>query len=52
MTGCDVSVREQCRLLGVSRSTLYDPPRGPKVEDLWVMHRLDELYTATPLYGV
>jgi putative transposase len=51
-TGCDVSVREQCRLLGVSRSTLYGWPSGPKAADLSVMRRLDELYTATPFYGV
>jgi putative transposase len=52
LTGCDVSVREQCRLLGVSRSGLYCRPSGPKAEDLSVMRRLDELYTATPFYGV
>ena len=47
-----MSIREQCRLLGVSRSTLYSRPRGAKAEDLLVMRRLDELYTATPFYGV
>jgi len=50
--GCDLSVREQCRLLSVPRSTLYCPPAGPKAEDLLVMRRLDEQYTATPFYGV
>jgi putative transposase len=47
-----LSVREQCRLLVVPRSTLYYPRRGPKAEDLLVMRRLDEQYTATPFYGV
>ncbi len=52
LAGCGLSVREQCRLLGVPRSTLYYEPRGPKASDLLVMRRLDEQYTATPFYGV
>lgn len=47
-----MSVREQCRLLGVPRSTLYYEPCGPKASDLAVMRQLDEQYTATPFYGV
>jgi putative transposase len=47
-----LSVREQCRLLGVARSTVYYEPCGPKASDLAVMRRLDEQYTATPFYGV
>lgn len=47
-----MSVREQCRLLSVPRGTLYYRPSGAKAEDLSVMRRLDELYTATPFYGV
>jgi len=47
-----LSVREQCRLLAVPRSTLYTARSGPKAVDLSVMRRLDEQYTATPFYGV
>ena len=47
-----MSVREQCRLLGVARSTVYYQPCGPKASDLAAMRRLDEQYTATPFYGV
>ena len=47
-----MSVREQCRLLAVPRSTLYYEPCGPKASDLAVMRWLDEQYTATPFYGV
>lgn len=47
-----MSVREQCRLLGVARSTVYYEPCGPKASDLGLMRRLDEQYTATPFYGV
>ncbi len=52
MAGCTLSVREQCRLLGVPRNTLYYEPCGPQASDLAVMRRLDEQYTATPFYGV
>jgi putative transposase len=52
MAGCDLSVREQCRLLDVPRSTAYYEPCGPKASDLSLMRRLDEQYTATPFYGV
>ena len=52
LAGCALSVREQCRLLGVPRSTVYYEPCGPKASDLAVMRWLDEQYTATPFYGV
>jgi putative transposase len=52
MSGCALSVREQCRLLDVSRSTVYYERRGPKASDLSVMRWIDEQYTATPFYGV
>lgn len=47
-----MSVRDQCRLLGVARSTVYYEPCGPPASDLAVMRRLDEQYTAMPFYGV
>ncbi len=50
--GCGLSVREQCRLLGVPRSMVYYASCGPKASDLLVMRQLDEQYTATPFYGV
>jgi putative transposase len=52
LVGCDLSVREQCRLLEVPRSLVYYQPCGLKASDLAVMRRLDEQYTATPFYGV
>lgn len=50
--GCSLSVREQCRLLGVALSTVYYAPRGPRASDLSVMRQIDEQYTRTPFYGV
>ena len=45
------SLREQCRLLGVNRSSLYYEP--VEVNDLTVrlMNLIDEQYTKTPFYG-
>jgi putative transposase len=50
--GRDLSVRDQCRLLGISRSAMYYAPQGPSAEDLSVIRLLDEQYTRTPFYGV
>jgi putative transposase len=50
--GCQLSIRTQCRLLGVNRSMVYYEPRGVSDSDLTVMRLLDEQYTRTPQYGV
>jgi putative transposase len=47
-----LSVRQQCRLLGLDRSGLYYAPVGPDAQELALCHRLDELYTAHPHFGV
>jgi putative transposase len=52
MADCALSVREQCRLLGVARSTVYYERRGPSLWDLAVMRQIDEQYTRAPFYGV
>lgn len=46
------SLRQQCRLLGVNRSSLYYQPVGESDENLLLMRLLDEQYTRTPFYGV
>jgi putative transposase len=46
-----LSVRRQCELLGLSRSSLYYEPGGAAAEDLRLMRRIDEQYTARPFYG-
>ncbi len=46
-----MSVRRQCELLGLSRSSLYYEPGGEAAEDLRLMRRIDEQYTARPFYG-
>jgi putative transposase len=47
-----LSVRQQCRLLGLSRSGLYYEPRGESPESLGLMRLIDEAYTRCPFYGV
>ena len=42
-----LSIRRQCALLGLARSTLYDQPLGDSAENLQLMRLLDEQYTAT-----
>ena len=46
-----LSVVRQCRLLAVSRSTLYYRPLGESAETLELMRRIDELYLKYPFYG-
>lgn len=46
------SLRQQCDLLGLNRSSVYYQPRGESTEDLQLMRLLDEQYTKTPFYGV
>jgi putative transposase len=46
-----LSVRRQCALLGLARSGVYRAPRAANDDDLGVMRRLDELFTAWPFLG-
>jgi putative transposase len=46
-----LSVRRQCELLGLNRSSLYHQPAGETSEDLRLMRSIDEQYTARPFYG-
>ena len=47
-----LSVRQQCELLGLNRSTLYYDPVPWKAEDLKIMNEIDELFTDKPYLGV
>jgi putative transposase len=50
--GSEVSIAVQCELLSVSRSGLYYQPRPVSAETLHLQRRIDEVYTASPFYGV
>ena len=46
-----LSVRRQCALLGLSRSSVYYRPRGESAENLALMRRMDALSLRCPFYG-
>ena len=47
-----LSIRRQCQLLGVARSGVYRPPSAAHDDDdLALMRRIDELFTAWPFLG-
>jgi putative transposase len=46
-----LSVRRQCALLGLTRSSYYYTPIGVSEEDLCLMRLIDEQYLRTPFYG-
>ena len=46
-----MSIRRQCELIGLHRSTLYYPPTTKTPLNLELMRRIDEQYTQTPFYG-
>jgi putative transposase len=47
----ELSIRRQCELLGLPRSSLYYEPAGETDENLRLMRLLDREYTAHPFYG-
>ena len=46
-----LSIRRQCVLLGVVRSGVYRAPRPANDNDMALLRRIDELYTAWPFLG-
>ncbi|GAC1460978.1 MAG: hypothetical protein PVSMB10_18330 [Pseudarthrobacter sp.] len=46
-----LSVRRQCELLGLNRSSLYYEPVPEAADNLRLMRLIDEQYTARPFYG-
>jgi putative transposase len=47
----ELSVRRQCELLGLNRSSLYYAPAGETPANLRLMRLIDAQYTACPFYG-
>ncbi|MFC1910065.1 IS3 family transposase [Chloroflexota bacterium] len=46
-----LSIKQQCKLLDISRSGLYYKPVGISEENLNLMKLIDRQYLATPFYG-
>lgn len=47
----ELSISQQCQLLGLARSSYYYQPVSESEENLLLMRLLDEQYTRTPFYG-
>lgn len=47
----ELSIAEQCELLGLPRSTLYYKPRPASEDDLRIMRLMDELHLEDPTRG-
>src|SRR5205823_7404134 len=47
----ELSVRRQCELLGLNRSSLYYEPAGETPQNLRLMRLIDEEYTRHPFTG-
>jgi len=47
-----ISLRRQCRLLGLNRATAYYRPGAESTETLALREAIDAQYTARPFYGV
>lgn len=48
----EVPLRTQADLLSLNRSSLYYHPVSPAADELAIKHRIDEIYTELPFYGV
>jgi len=46
-----LSIRRQCKLVGLNRSTFYWEPVGESHTNLQLMRLIDEEYTRAPFYG-
>jgi len=46
-----ISLRRQCALVGLNRSTFYSEPVGESALNLHLMRLIDEQYLRTPFYG-
>ena len=47
-----IPVQRQCELIGLSRSSYYYRHQGESPENIRLMHRIDEIFTRYPFYGV
>lgn len=47
----ELSIRRQCALVELQRSNLYYEAVGVSDETVWLMHRVDGIFTEYPFYG-
>lgn len=46
-----LSLRDQCELLGLNRASVYYQPKPVSSDDRVLMSRIDKIYTRCPFYG-
>ena len=46
-----LSLKHQCKLLKISRSSIYCTPVGMNAETLKIMHEIDRVFTKYPFFG-
>ena len=47
----EISLARQCKILRISRSSLYYMPMGISAETLELMHQIDRVFTQYPFFG-
>ena len=47
-----LSIKKQCLLLNINRSSFYYSPKGESEKNLKMMRLLDQQYLLTPFYGI
>ncbi|MFO2953548.1 IS3 family transposase [Legionella pneumophila serogroup 1] len=47
----DISIRRQCSLLGVNRSTLYYTSKATDVDDVGLLNEIRDIWNKYPFYG-
>jgi putative transposase len=50
-SNCHLSIRRQCELLDLNRSSYYLPPAAESEENLRLMRLIDQQFLVTPFYG-
>lgn len=51
MDNPQLSIKQQCELLGLNRSSYYARPNGITPDDQKILNRMDEIFTEHPYYG-
>ena len=51
MSNPQLSIKQQCELLDLNRSSYYASPTGLTVEDQKILNSMDEIFTEHPYYG-
>jgi putative transposase len=51
MNHAELSLRRQCELLGINRSTLYYDAKEPEIDDITLLNEIRDVWERHPFYG-